>query len=105
MQNFKKIKKSNNGKILNILLTPHNSHGQKLNEELISRSEKIYYFYDDTYVSTDLPKNKNNITNKLLSSKSINKIKQLLQKVLEIINFQKKFLVLAKLFSLTYKFT
>ena len=86
----KKLKKSNNSKILNILLTPHNSHGQKLNEELISRSEKIYYFYDDTYVSTDLPKNKNNITNKLLSSKSINKIKQLLQKVLEIINFQKK---------------
>ena len=74
--NKKLIKSKNKNKSLNILLTPHNSHGQKLIEELISKNEKIYYFDDKTYISTDLPNYKNNLTRRLLSANSIPEIKK-----------------------------
>ena len=94
--NKKLIKTKNNNKIFNILLTPPNSHGQKLNEELISKNEKIYYFDDDTYISTDLPNYKDNITNKLLSTNSIIKIKKYFKKRFKNYKFPRKVFSVSK---------
>jgi len=94
--NKKLIKSKNTNKSLNILLTPHNSHGQKLIEELISKNEKIYYFDDKTYISTDLPNYKNNLTRRLLSAKSIPEIKKYFQKRFKNYKFLKKVFSVSK---------
>ena len=86
----KKLTKGKKNKTLKILLTPHNIHGQKLSEELISRNEKIYFTKDFSYISTDLPYDKSNLTSKILSSKNIDSIKKHFQKRFKNYKFSKK---------------
>lgn len=94
--NKRLIKSKNTNKVLNILLTPHNSHGQKLIEELVSKNEKIYHFDDNTYISTDLPNYKNNLANKILSASSIPKVKKYFQKRFKNYKFPKKVFSISK---------
>ena len=95
---FKKgyIKNAITKKDYNILLTPPNTHGQKLHEELLSKNEKIYQFNDATYISTDLPSYKNNLEVKIFSASSIVEIKKILKQKFKNYNFSNKVLKVSK---------
>ncbi len=81
IRNKKKLNIKN--KILNVLLTNPYTHGQKINEQLFSNDEKIYFDKNDkTIIYTKLPnidKSLKNYFNKLLSKKNLQDIKKVIK--------------------------
>ena len=93
------IKKNYKNKICYVLLTPL-SDGQKPYEELISDEEYIYEDADDDSIcKVDLPgydKGTSKLLNKIIKSKSINKLKIFLMKKFKNYNPPKKFINISK---------
>ncbi len=69
---------------INILLTKHDTHGQKINEELFSINEKIFYdLKDKKIIFTQMPKldkSLNQYLKKILLAKNLNGIRKLIKK-------------------------
>ena len=70
-------------KILNVLLTKPNSHGQKINEQLFSDDEKIYYDKNDkSIIFTKMPKFDKSLKKylkKIISQKNLQDIKKVIK--------------------------
>ncbi len=82
---FIKNKKNSDikNKIIDVILTKPNTHGQKINEQLFSFDEKIYFDKNDkSIIYTKMPKFDNslkNYLNKLLSKKNLKDLKKVIK--------------------------
>lgn len=85
---IKFIKKEKNlnkkDKKLNVLITKPNTHGQKINEQLFSDKEKIYFDKIDKSIlytrMPDMDKSLNSFFKKILSQKNLKDLKKIIKK-------------------------
>ncbi len=98
VKNKKKLFIKNNK--VNVLLTKPNTHGQKINEELFSVDEKIYFDHrDKSIIITKMPNIDNSLNSylkKILSEKNLIGIRKLIKKNYKQFPFKLKFDFISK---------